>query len=128
MMNKTIFAGAVVALMALGAAAPASAQGFCNSGPLGGGVCGAGIGGGLGAALGGRSGAQTGAIIGGALGVITTPQPGYRQQPRYYQPQPTYAAPPRYCNYQACSYAYRSFDPGTCTFQPYNGPRRYCTK
>jgi hypothetical protein len=32
------------------------------------------------------------------------------------------------CNYQACAAAYRSFDPGTCTYQPYDGPRRLCEK
>lgn len=32
------------------------------------------------------------------------------------------------CNYQACSASYRSFDPATCTYQPYNGPRRLCEK
>lgn len=32
------------------------------------------------------------------------------------------------CNYQACAGAYRSFDPGTCTYQPYDGPRRLCEK
>jgi hypothetical protein len=31
-------------------------------------------------------------------------------------------------NYQACAGAYRSFDPGTCTYQPYDGPRRFCAK
>lgn len=32
------------------------------------------------------------------------------------------------CNYDACGEAYRSFDPGTCTYQPFEGPRRLCTK
>lgn len=32
------------------------------------------------------------------------------------------------CNYQACASAYYSFDPGTCTYQPYEGPRRLCEK
>ncbi len=32
------------------------------------------------------------------------------------------------CNYDACGDAYRSFDPATCTYQPYEGPRRQCTK
>lgn len=32
------------------------------------------------------------------------------------------------CNVQACAAAYRSFDPATCTYQPYDGPRRLCTK
>jgi hypothetical protein len=132
MLKTTIVAGALTALLAFGTAAPASAQQFCQ-GPVGSGLCGAGIGGGLGAALGGRSGAQTGAIIGGVIGLSQGMQQQQRQQyyrqpqPRYYQPQPQYAAP-RYCNYQACSYAYRSFRASDCTYQPYHGPRRYCTK
>jgi hypothetical protein len=133
MLKTTIIAGAVTALLGLGAAAPASAQAFCT-GPVGSAVCGAGIGGGLGAAVGGSSGAKTGAIIGGVIGLGSGLQQQqqqqyyYRQpQPQYYQPAPVYAAP-RYCNYDACSYAYRSFRGSDCTFQPYNGPRQYCTK
>ncbi len=32
------------------------------------------------------------------------------------------------CNVQACAAAYRSFDPATCTYQPYEGPRRACDR
>src|SRR5262249_9848270 len=33
------------------------------------------------------------------------------------------------CNVAACSSTYESFDPGSCTYQPYDGgPRRACTK
>lgn len=32
------------------------------------------------------------------------------------------------CNYDACGDAYISFDPATCTWQPFEGPRRPCTK
>jgi 1A family penicillin-binding protein len=32
------------------------------------------------------------------------------------------------CNFRACARAYRSFRPADCTFQPYDGPRRLCTK
>ena len=32
------------------------------------------------------------------------------------------------CNYDACADAYRSFDPATCTWLPFEGPRRLCTK
>lgn len=35
---------------------------------------------------------------------------------------------PPYCNYRACARAYRSFRARDCTYQPYHGPRRYCTK
>lgn len=36
--------------------------------------------------------------------------------------------PPASCNYDACGAAYHSFDPATCTYQPYDGPRRLCEK
>jgi penicillin-binding protein 1A len=33
------------------------------------------------------------------------------------------------CNVDACAGTYQSFDPGSCTYQPYDGgPRRVCTK
>lgn len=32
------------------------------------------------------------------------------------------------CNVSACSSAYQSFDPATCTYKPYEGARRLCTK
>lgn len=32
------------------------------------------------------------------------------------------------CNVSACASAYQSFDAATCTYQPYDGPRRLCTK
>lgn len=41
----------------------------------------------------------------------TTPEPGGLQ-----------------CNIRACSAAYRSFRASDCTFQPYSGPRRICTR
>ncbi|TLP43124.1 MULTISPECIES: BA14K family protein [Cohaesibacter] len=69
-----------------------------------------------------RGGAfAAGAIIGLAAGAIAAN--AARNDRRYRRPPP-----PRrgYCNYRACSYRYRSFDPASCTFQPYNGPRRYC--
>lgn len=65
-----------------------------------------------------------GAIIGLAAGAIAANAAA--QDRRYYRPASP--PPPRrgYCNYNACSYRYQSFDPGSCTYQPYNGPRRYC--
>lgn len=30
------------------------------------------------------------------------------------------------CDVTACARHYRSFDPATCTYQPYRGPRRLC--
>jgi hypothetical protein len=32
------------------------------------------------------------------------------------------------CNIAACSHAYRSFDPSTCTYRSYGGSRRVCDK
>jgi hypothetical protein len=32
------------------------------------------------------------------------------------------------CNVQACEAAYRSFTAADCTYQPFDGPRRLCTK
>lgn len=32
------------------------------------------------------------------------------------------------CDIRACSAAYRSFDAATCTYQPWDGPRRLCTR
>ena len=32
------------------------------------------------------------------------------------------------CNVQACQSAYASFDAGDCTYQPFNGPRRLCSR
>jgi hypothetical protein len=34
----------------------------------------------------------------------------------------------RACNVAACERAYSSFDPADCTYQPYDGPRRFCAK
>ena len=51
---------------------------------------------------------------------------------RRYPPPPVYRRfpppPPQayYCNYRACAATYRSFDPRSCTYQPYYGPRQYC--
>jgi hypothetical protein len=38
------------------------------------------------------------------------------------------AKAPNACNVQACGAAYRSFRASDCTYQPYDGPRRLCTK
>ena len=32
------------------------------------------------------------------------------------------------CNVQACQSAYASFDASDCTYQPFNGPRRLCSR
>jgi hypothetical protein len=38
------------------------------------------------------------------------------------------AAPAPSCDIQACTAAYQSFRASDCTYQPYSGPRRACTK
>ena len=38
------------------------------------------------------------------------------------------AAPPPQCDIDACAAAYVSFRASDCTWQPYEGPRRLCTK
>lgn len=38
------------------------------------------------------------------------------------------AAAAAHCNVQACGAAYQSFRESDCTYQPYEGPRRLCTK
>ena len=42
--------------------------------------------------------------------------------------QQSTAGPQLQCNRNACSNAYQSFDPDTCTYQPYGGQRRFCEK
>ena len=41
---------------------------------------------------------------------------------------PVQTEPAMACNRLACAAAYRSFDPTDCTFQPFDGPRRLCTR
>ena len=124
MRTVKLLAAGSLALLAVASTTPASSQAFC-SGVLGSTICGAGIGGGLGSAFGGRKGARTGAIIGGVLGFgsAVQAQGGYGYGPDY-----GYSGGGGYCNYEACSYAYRSFRPSDCSFQPYHGPRRSCAK
>ncbi|SJZ63180.1 BA14K family protein [Consotaella salsifontis] len=72
-----------------------------------------------------------GAIVGLGVGAAIASQAQPRV--RYYEPAPVYAAP-AYGRpapwtsewYRYCSARYRSFDPGSGTFQPYNGPRQLC--
>lgn len=42
--------------------------------------------------------------------------------------QATQARAQASCNIEACQRAYQSFTPSDCTYQPYGGPRRLCTK
>ncbi len=84
-----------------------------------------------------------GALLGlGAAAIITNSQRrhydgyGYRPRPYYYAAPPVaYVPAPAYryapapwspAWYNYCSRRYRSFDPRSGTFQPYNGPRRFC--
>lgn len=43
-------------------------------------------------------------------------------------PAPKKAAPAANCNVAACEAAYRSFRAEDCTYQPFDGGRRLCTK
>ena len=43
-------------------------------------------------------------------------------------PAPAAAPPAPACDVQACAAAYYSFRATDCTYQPYDGPRRLCTK
>ena len=67
--------------------------------------------------------------------------PGYYQQPTYYapvyaEPRVVYVEPRRVARRAArrannahldwCFARYRSYDAGSNTYQPYNGPRRQC--
>lgn len=92
----------------------------------------------------GKSGRNlaVGALLGlGAAAIISGSQRrhynyGYGPGPYYYAPPPVAYVPapvyryapapwtPAWYNY--CSQRYRSFDPRSGTFQPYNGPRRLC--
>lgn len=72
--------------------------------------------------------ALAGAIVGLGVGAAIASA----NQPRYYQPAPRYAAPAYRAApwsrewYRYCAARYRSFDPASGTFQPYNGPRQLC--
>jgi 1A family penicillin-binding protein len=44
------------------------------------------------------------------------------------QPRPEPSAQPAQCDIRACSAAYRSFRAEDCTYQPFEGPRRICTR
>jgi len=98
-----------------------------------------------------NGGAAAAAIIGlGAAAIIAGSHrrnyyynygysPGYYApppRPYYYSPPPvSYVPAPAYAYgpapwtpawYSYCSQRYRSFDPRSGTFQPFNGPRRLC--
>jgi hypothetical protein len=73
--------------------------------------------------------------------VATPSRPSVAQQPASQEPRQTVsqssepdaiAAPEstqaQACNVQACEAAYRSFTASDCTYQPFDGPRRLCTK
>lgn len=45
-----------------------------------------------------------------------------------YAAQPEAAASNNRCDVQACASAYKSFRASDCTYQPYDGPRRVCSK
>ncbi|WP_082659439.1 BA14K family protein [Aureimonas sp. AU40] len=70
------------------------------------------------------------AIAGAILGLGVGAAIASANQPRYVAPR--YAAPAYGLRpwtrdwYRYCASRYRSFDPGSGTFQPYNGPRQLC--
>ena len=43
-------------------------------------------------------------------------------------PQPAAQQTSNHCDVQACASAYHSFNAADCTYQPFEGPRRICTK
>jgi type IV secretory pathway VirB10-like protein len=55
------------------------------------------------------------------------PQQTVSQSPDADQAPPQ-AAPALSCNVQACEAAYQSFRAVDCTYQPFDGPRRFCSK
>ena len=74
-------------------------------------------------------GLAAGAILGGALAQPRYPRSYYYSQPAYGHSYaaPVYAPAPWTSDWYAyCASKYRSFDPHSGTFQPYNGPRRLC--
>lgn len=50
----------------------------------------------------------------------------YAPQPKQNESTATPAG--NRCNVQACASAYKSFNASDCTYQPFDGPRRVCTK
>ena len=70
-----------------------------------------------------------GGIVGLGIGAAIASQPRYYEPaPRYYRAAPVYGSPRPWTRewYRYCSARYRSFDPGSGTFQPYHGPRQLC--
>jgi BA14K-like protein len=65
----------------------------------------------------------------------TRKQPDAAATPSIVSPQPTaqpasaaQTPPPPQCDVAACSAAYTSFRASDCTWQPFDGPRRFCDK
>lgn len=75
-------------------------------------------------------GLAAGAILGSVLSQPRHPRSYYYAEPVYAAPYagPVYAAPAPWTPdwYAYCASKFRSFDPHSGTFQPYNGPRRLC--
>ncbi|KQT50885.1 hypothetical protein ASG43_06410 [Aureimonas sp. Leaf454] len=78
------------------------------------------------------AGAVIGLGLGAAIASANQPRYVYRDAPTYYRaaPRAVYSGgryePWSRAWYNYCSARYRSFDPGSGTFQPYNGPRQFC--
>ncbi len=56
------------------------------------------------------------------------PAPAPAAEPPPAAPEQAAAAAPPQCDVAACAAAYGSFRASDCTWQPYDGPRRLCTK
>jgi hypothetical protein len=56
------------------------------------------------------------------------PQPPQTSAQAPEQAEEQGQAPAPACNVDACTAAYRSFTASDCTYQPFDGPRRLCTK
>jgi hypothetical protein len=69
-----------------------------------------------------------------ATGAAATLPPDSAQNAQAYAPQPKQndasatAASGNSCDVQACASAYKSFRASDCTYQPFDGPRRVCSK
>lgn len=68
------------------------------------------------------------AVAAGIIGLGVGAAIANSARPRYYEPAPVYGGYSRGSSawYRYCAARYRSFDPASGTYQPYNGPRRLC--
>lgn len=77
----------------------------------------------------GRRGNGGAAVAGAIIGLGVGAAIASANQPRYYRSAPSYSGSYAFRSpewYDYCASRYRSFDPRSGTYQPYNGPRRVC--